>query len=160
MTADNVELNTTYVSNEVQMVAFKLGREEYGIDILQVQEIKKMTDITRVPHTPDYIKGVINLRGSVLPVIDLKTRLDLMEQEYTDDTRIIIVKVDEIAVGMIVDAVSEVLAISQDQIEAPQESVGGVSTDYLSGVGKMENRLLILLNLEAIIGMSQESKAG
>ncbi|CUH96110.1 hypothetical protein P22_2198 [Propionispora sp. 2/2-37] len=160
MTAENVEPNTAYLSNEVQMVAFKLGREEYGIDILQVQEIKKMTDITRVPHTPDYIKGVMNLRGSVLPVIDLKTRLGLMDQEYTDDTRIIIVKVDEIAVGMIVDAVSEVLAISQEQIEAPQESVGGVSTDYLSGVGKMENRLLILLNLEAIIGMSQEIKAG
>lgn len=146
----------TYSSNEVQLVAFKLGREEYGIDILQVQEIKKMTDITRVPHTPDYIKGVINLRGSVLPVIDLKTRLDLLEQDYTDDTRIIIVKVDEIAVGMIVDAVSEVMAIDQEQIEVSQEAVGGVSTNYISGVGKLENRLMILLNLEAIIGINQD----
>lgn len=146
----------TYSSNEVQLVAFKLGREEYGIDILQVQEIKKMTDITRVPHTPEYIKGVINLRGSVLPVIDLKTRLDLVEQDYTDDTRIIIVKVDEIAVGMIVDAVSEVMAIDQEQIEVSQEAVGGVSTNYISGVGKLENRLMILLNLEAIIGINQD----
>ena len=146
----------TYSSNEVQLVAFKLGREEYGIDILQVQEIKRMTDITRVPHTPEYIKGVINLRGSVLPVIDLKTRLDLLEQDYTDDTRIIIVKVDEIAVGMIVDAVSEVMAIDQEQIEVSQEAVGGVSTNYISGVGKLENRLMILLNLEAIIGINQD----
>jgi len=146
----------TYSNNEVQLVAFKLGREEYGIDILQVQEIKRMTDITRVPHTPEYIKGVINLRGSVLPVIDLKTRLDLLEQDYTDDTRIIIVKVDEIAVGMIVDAVSEVMAIDQEQIEVSQEAVGGVSTNYISGVGKLENRLMILLNLEAIIGINQD----
>lgn len=152
MVADAV----TYSGNEVQLVAFKLGREEYGIDILQVQEIKRMTDITRVPHTPEYIKGVINLRGSVLPVIDLKTRLDLLEQDYTDDTRIIIVKVDEIAVGMIVDAVSEVMAIDQEQIEVSQEAVGGVSTNYISGVGKMENRLMILLNLEAIIGINQD----
>ncbi|SHI68259.1 chemotaxis protein CheW [Propionispora hippei] len=152
MTADAA----TYSSNEVQLVAFKLGREEYGIDILQVQEIKRMTDITRVPHTPEYIKGVINLRGSVLPVIDLKTRLDLLEQDYTDDTRIIIVKVDEIAVGMIVDAVSEVMAIDHEQIEVSQEAVGGVSTNYISGVGKLENRLMILLNLEAIIGINQD----
>lgn len=149
-----------YSSNEVQLVAFKLGREEYGISILQVQEIKKITDITRVPHTPEYIKGVINLRGSVLPVLDLKKRLNLAEQPYTDDTRIIIVKIDEISVGMIVDAVSEVMAIAQENIEIPQASVGGISQNYLSGVGKLENRLVILLNLEEIIGIGQDSKAG
>jgi purine-binding chemotaxis protein CheW len=149
----------TYSSNEVQLVIFKLGREEYGISILQVQEIKRMTDITRVPHTPEYIKGVMNLRGSVLPVIDLKKRLNLPQQECTDDTRIIIVKIEDIAVGMIVDAVSEVMAITQENIESPEVVVSGVAAEYLSGVGKMENRLLILLNLEAIIGIGQEIKA-
>ena len=146
----------TYLNNEVQLVVFKLLREEYGISILQVQEIKRMADITRVPHTPDYIKGVINLRGSVLPVIDLKKRLNLPYQEYTDDTRIIIVKIDDISVGMIVDEVSEVMAISQENIEPPLNVVGSIAANYLSGVGKLENRLLILLNMEAIIGIGQQ----
>ncbi|QDR80514.1 chemotaxis protein CheW [Sporomusa termitida] len=150
----------TYSGNEVQLVVFKLGREEYGVSILQVQEIKRMTDITRVPHSPEYIKGVINLRGSVLPVIDLKKRLNLPPMDYTDDTRIIIVKVEDIIIGMIVDAVSEVTTIDQMSIEPPQTVVGGIAADYLTGVGKMEDRLLILLNVEAIIGIGQEVKAG
>lgn len=147
----------TFSENEVQLVVFKLGQEEYGISILQVQEIKKMTDITRVPHTPDYLRGVINLRGSVLPVLDLKIRLDLEPDDITDDTRIIIVKIDDIAVGMIVDAVSEVMALSKENIEPPQSVVSGIAANYLDGVGKMDNRLLILLNLEAIIGIGQET---
>lgn len=149
----------TYASDEIQLVVFRLGREEYGVSILQVQEIKRMTDITRVPHTPDYIKGVINLRGSVLPVLDLRRRLNLPSNENTDDTRIIIVKVEEITVGMIVDSVSEVTAISQENIESPNSVVGGVAANYLSGVGKQEDRLLILLNLAEIIGITQETKA-
>lgn len=149
----------TYSGNEIQLVVFKLGREEYGVSILQVQEIKRITEITRVPHSPDYIKGVMNLRGSVLPVIDLKKRLNLPPQDYTDDTRIIIIKVEDITVGMIVDAVSEVTTIDQTNIEPPQAVVGGIAADYLSGVGKLENRLLILLNADAIIGIGQEIKA-
>jgi purine-binding chemotaxis protein CheW len=149
----------TYSGNDIQLVVFKLGREEYGVSILQVQEIKRITEITRVPHSPDYIKGVMNLRGSVLPVIDLKKRLGLPPEEYTEDTRIIIIKVEEISVGMIVDAVSEVTTIDQNGIEPPQSVVGGIAADYLSGVGKLENRLLILLNTDAIIGIGQEVKA-
>ncbi len=145
-----------YSNDEMQLVIFKLGREEYGVSILQVQEIKRITEITRVPHTPDYIKGVINLRGSVLPVIDLKKRLNLPQQASTEDTRIIIVKVDELSIGMVVDAVSEVLTISQQNIDSPEVVAGSVSANYLSGVGKLEDRLLILLNLEAIIGVGQD----
>lgn len=147
-----------FSSNEVQLVVFKLGREEYSVSILQVQEIKRITEITRVPHTPEYIKGVINLRGSVLPVIDLKKRLNLPQQISTEDTRIIIVKVDELSVGMIVDAVSEVMTINQENIDSPDVVAGSVAASYLSGVGKLENRLLILLNLEEIIGVGQEAK--
>jgi purine-binding chemotaxis protein CheW len=147
-----------YSSSEVQLVVFKLGKEEYSVSILQVQEIKRITDITRVPHTPEYIKGVINLRGSVLPVIDLKKRLNLPQQVSTEDTRIIIVKVDELSVGMIVDAVSEVMTINQENIDSPDVVAGSVAASYLSGVGKLENRLLILLNLEEIIGVGQEAK--
>lgn len=149
-----------YVNDEIQLVIFRLGKEEYGVSILQVQEIKRVTEITRVPHTPDYIKGVINLRGSVLPVIDLKKRLNLQPEATSDDTRIIIVKVEEIVIGMIVDAVSEVMAISKENIELPDSVSGSVAANYLSGVGKMDNRLLILLNLEEIIGIGQEVKAG
>lgn len=146
-----------YANNEIQLVIFKLGREEYGVSILQVQEIKRITEITRVPHTPEYIKGVINLRGSVLPVIDLKRRLNLPQQALTENTRIIIVKVKEISVGMIVDAVSEVMTINQQNIDSPDVVAGSVSANYLSGVGKLENRLLILLNLEEITGIGQEA---
>jgi purine-binding chemotaxis protein CheW len=148
----------SYSSSEVQLVVFKLGREEYSVSILQVQEIKRITDITRVPHTPDYIKGVINLRGSVLPVIDLKKRLNLPQQMSTEDTRIVIVKVGELSVGMIVDAVSEVMTINQENIDSPDVVAGSVAASYLSGVGKLDNRLLILLNLEEIIGVGQEAK--
>ncbi len=151
----------TYDENVIQLVVFKLGREDYGISILQVQEIKRIMDITRVPNSPDYIKGVINLRGSVLPVIDLKNRLALPPSDDTDDTRIIIVKVEEIVVGLIVDGVSEVTSISGDNIEPPNTVVSGVSAQYLSGVGKHNDSLLILLNLAAIVGVGAESgKAG
>ena len=152
---------STYADNDIQLVVFKLGREDYGISILQVQEIKRIMDITRVPNSPDYIKGVINLRGSVLPVIDLKKRLALPASEDTEDTRIIIVKVEDIVVGLIVDGVSEVTSLSSDNVEPPQTVVSGVSAQYLSGVGKQEDNLLILLNLAAIVGVGAESsKAG
>lgn len=150
----------TYAEDEVQVVAFKLAREEYGVNILNVQEIKKLTDITRVPFTPDFMKGVMNLRGSVLPVIDLKKRLSLAEEPYSEDTRIIIVKVDELSVGMIVDAVTEVLAIGPDDIEAPENVVDGSTSDdnFISGVGNINNRLVIMLKLNEIIGLTSEAK--
>lgn len=141
--------------NQVQVVVFKLGQEEYGINILQVQEIKQMTEITRIPQVPDYITGVINLRRSVLPVMDLKRRLGLAPQPITDDTRIIIVKIDDTAIGMIVDAVTEVLTINRENIEPPQAGICETSTNYLSGVGKLNDRLLILLNVANIISIGQ-----
>lgn len=148
----------TYSNDEVQLVAFKLGKEEYGVSILHVQEIKRLTDITRVPYTPDFIKGVMNLRGSVLPVIDLKKRLGLFEEPYSEDTRIIIVKVDDISIGMIVDAVTEVLTIGPDHIEEPEAVVDGNGNNFISGVGNLDNRLVIMLNLNEIIGLAGETK--
>lgn len=138
---------------DLQLVAFTLGKEEYGIPILDVQEIKKIVDITRVPHTQFYIKGVINLRGSILPVIDLKSRLDLQETEVTEDTRIIIVKNNDVLVGIIVDAVSEVVSLSPKDIDPPpaNDIASGVNNMFIQGVGKKDNRLVILLDLGAII---------
>ena len=146
-----------YSNNEEQLVVFKLAREEYGVSILNVQEIKRITEITRVPYTPEFIKGVMNLRGSVLPVFDLKKRLDLPDNEYSDDARIVIVKVDEVTLGVIVDAVSEVLTIGQENIEPPQVVAGGVIANYLSGIGKINDRLLILLDINSIIGTGQDT---
>ena len=104
------------MSHELKLIIFKLGREEYGMDILRVQEIKRMMGITRVPATPAFIKGVINLRGSVLPVIDLRTRLGLIEGELKDAARIIVVLVNETTVGFIVDEVVEVTTIDSAQV--------------------------------------------
>ncbi len=154
--------NKAAASQEIQMVAFKLNREEYGVSILHVQEIKRLTDITRVPFTSDFIKGVMNLRGSVLPVIDLKKRLGLPEAEYTDDTRIVIVKVEDLSVGMIVDAVTEVLTIDSGHIDTSKVISDGdnrnESTKFINGVGNLENRLVIMLNLNEIVGLSGDAK--
>lgn len=145
------------IEGEVQVVAFKLRDEEYGFDILNVKEIKGLTDIARVPFASDFIKGVINLRGSVLPVIDLKRRLALMDTPYTSDTRIIIVKSDEIEVGMIVDAVTEVITLKKENIDEVK-AVSNERSHFIQGIGKTNDRLIIMLNLEEIIGVVDETK--
>ena len=142
---------------DVQVVAFKLRNEEYGFSILNVQEIKGLTDITRVPFAPDFIKGVINLRGSVLPVIDLKKRLNLEDTPYTANTRIVIVQNDEVSVGMLVDAVTEVRTISATDIDKTRAvTASDSSSKFISGIGKVDGRLIIQLNLNEIIGLSGE----
>ena len=153
---DNTEMKGP-MDGEVQVVAFKLRDEEYGFDILNVKEIKGLTDIARVPFASDFIKGVINLRGSVLPVIVLKRRLALMDTPYTSDTRIVIVKSDEIEVGMIVDAVTEVITLKKEHIDEVK-AVSNERSHFIRGIGKMNDRLIIMLNLEEIIGVIDEVK--
>lgn len=147
------EVETT--SDELKLIVFKLGREEYGLDILKVQEIKRLMSITRVPSTPSYIKGVINLRGSVLPVIDLRTRLSLPENPLTDAARIVVVLINENIVGFIVDEVVEVTTMSKGNVEAATSLSSGISAEYFSGIAKAENRLFILLNPETIVNIAQ-----
>ena len=148
---DNMhEMDSEYNLNEIQLVVFKLASEFYAVDILKVKEIKLMTNITRVPHSPDYYKGVINLRGSVFPVIDLKKRLNLPDNEYTDETRIIMVRIEDTFVGIIVDSVVEVTTVDEKVIEPIQTGNIEVNNKYLSGVAKHNEELLILLNIEAI----------
>ena len=151
--------NNVAAEENLQVVAFKLRNEEYGVSILNVQEIRNLTDITRVPFAQDFIKGVINLRGSVLPVIDLKQRLGLEETPYTDDTRIVTVTVDDLHVGMLVDAVTEVLTLTAKPIDAKKAVNGKELTKFLSGIGNIDGRLIIImLNLEEIIGLPKEGK--
>ncbi|MCX6151072.1 MAG: chemotaxis protein CheW [Ignavibacteriales bacterium] len=145
-------------SDLLQLVSFKIGAEEFGVDILKVQEINKMTQITKVPNSPAFVEGVINLRGRVIPIIELRTRLGLEKIEYTKDTRIIVVELEGKTVGFIVDAVNEVLRIPSSITEKPPELVAGIDSDYITAVGKLEDRLLILLDLEKVLKEEAKEK--
>lgn len=152
------EENMNEMDEGRQVVAFKLRDEEYGVSILNVQEIRNLTDITRVPFSADFIKGVINLRGSVLPVIDLKKRLGLAETPYTDDTRIVTVTIDDLHVGMLVDAVTEVLTIDSKPVDTKKAINDKSGSRFLNGIGNVDGRLIIMLNLEEIIGNVGDGK--
>lgn len=143
------------VVDVMKAIVFRLKNEEYGVEIEQVKSIERLENITRVPKTPPFVKGVINLRGVVTPIIDLSTRFNLQETEYTDETRVIIVNVGEIEVGLIVDAANDVIDIPMNNIEPPPEVVGGIKAEYLRGVAKIDKRLLILLNLNKVLSMDE-----
>lgn len=138
-------------SGELQIVTFKIGKEEFSVDILKVQEIIRVIEITRVPRSPRFVEGVINLRGKVIPVLDLRKRFGLKSIEKDKDTRIIVVESSGRTVGLIVDSVSEVLRLNASTVEPPPEIVGGVDSEYVEGVGKLEDRLIILLNLDKVL---------
>ena len=155
--------NTTQdqgVSNAelLQLVSFHVGDEEFGLDILRVQEIIRIQPLTRVPNLPDYIDGVINLRGKVIPVIGLRKRLGLDKQTADKRTRIVVVDVHGQILGFVVDSVSEVLRIHTDTVE-PTPRLGKVERDYISGVGKLDSRLLLLLDLERLMNESEVGEA-
>lgn len=141
----------TSVSAEVKVIVFRLTDEEYGVDVNQVRSIERMQHITRVPRTPDFVQGVMNLRGVITPIISLRSRFELEHADHTQSTRIIIVTVDQIEVGLIVDAANDVLDIPLQDIEPPPEVVGGIEATYLRGVAKVSDRLLILLNLDKVL---------
>lgn len=144
------------MSEQLKVIVFALGDEEYGVEVDKVRTIERMQPLTRVPKTPAFIRGVINLRGMVTPVIDLRGRFQLPEVEFTDNTRIIIVAVNDIEVGMIVDAASDVIDVDSDAIEDPPEVVGGIRAKYLRGVAKLdENRLLVMLNLKEVLNKDE-----
>lgn len=142
----------------LQLVSFHVGDEEFGLDILRVQEIIRIQPLTRVPNLPDYIDGVINLRGKVIPVIGLRKRLGLEKQTADKRTRIVVVDVHGQILGFVVDSVSEVLRIHTDTVE-PTPRLGKVERDYISGVGKLDSRLLLLLDLERLMNESEVGDA-
>ncbi len=135
----------------LQLVSFNIGQEEFGLDIKSIQEINRMVEITRVPNAPDFVSGVINLRGKVIPIVDLRKRFGFSSKESDKNTRIIVVELHNIVVGFVVDAVREVLRIPRSVIEPPPSIVAGIGSEYITAVGKLENRLLILLDLERIL---------
>lgn len=137
---------------------FKLGNEEYGADISKITTIiEKDMSIARVPKLPAFIKGVINLRGEIIPVISLRLKFGMSEDIYGVDTRIIIIKLDDISAGLIVDSVAEVIELDEDSTESIANIAGELSLDYITGVGKSEGRIITLLNLEKLILLEEGS---
>ncbi len=149
--------NSNVALDERQLVIFDLAAESYGVDINAVQGIIRMQTITRVPRTPEFVEGVINLRGEVIPVVDLRKRFGLTATEETKDSRIVVVYIGGQQVGMIVDAVTEVLRISADSIEPPSSVITSADSAYLMGIAKLEDRLITLLDLEQALSEAEKN---
>ena len=141
---------------EMQLVVFELGDESYGVDISRVQDINRMQEITEIPHAPESVVGVINLRGRVIPVIDLRKRFGLPEAVHTKDTRIVVVHLEGNLIGVIVDAVSQVLRIPADIVEPPSPVLAGVDSRYLRGIAKLDDKLVILLDLDFVLSRREQ----
>ena len=139
-----------------QLISFIVGEEEYGLEILRVKEVIRIREITRLPRAPSFVKGIINLRGDVIPIIDLRDKFGLEHQGYTSMSRVIVVDVDGRLVGMVVDAASQVVRVPADQIEPPPPIVGGLSAEFIKGVGKLDERLIILLNIDRILSTQEK----
>lgn len=137
----------------LQLVSFKLGNEEFAVNILEVQEINRMTEITKMPGLSYHVEGVVNLRGRVIPVVSLRKRLGLPEKEDNEHSRIMIMDIGGNTMGLIVDAVSEVLRIPSDIVEPPPPLSTGSSADYIEGVAKLEDRLIMLVDLKKLFGV-------
>ncbi len=151
-------MDTKTVEQEKQLVVFDLYNEEFGLEITQVREIIKLPSITKLPHVSDYVKGVTNIRGEIIPIISLRKRFSITEEENTSETRVIIVDISDNQVGFIVDAVTEVMRIPASAIEPPPTNIAGLNKNYLKGVAKVEQRLIILLEVNKILTSSEQIK--
>jgi purine-binding chemotaxis protein CheW len=147
---DNVQ-----TTQELQLVIFRLAKEEYGLPITKVQEINRLVPITKLPQTPSFMEGIINLRGRIIPIIDLRKRFQVAMKDYDEENRIIIVEVSGQTVGIIVDAVTEVVRLPAANIEPPPPAFI-LDAQYIHGVGKMDDRLLILLDIDKILTSQEE----
>jgi purine-binding chemotaxis protein CheW len=144
--------DTGAVGNE--FLTFTLGKEEYGIDILKVQEIRGYDAVTAIANTPDFIKGVINLRGIIVPIVDMRIKFNLGKVEYDQFTVVIILNVANRVVGMVVDGVSDVITLSADQVKAAPEFGSAIDTQYVMGLGTVDERMLILVDIERLMTSS------
>ncbi|MCU0846783.1 MAG: chemotaxis protein CheW [Spirochaetes bacterium] len=140
----------------IQLVSFLLDEVEYGVDILAVHEILRFPDLTRLPNTPEYIKGVINLRGNVIPIVDVRQRFGYKDAQVTDLTRVIVIETTEKLVGLLVDNVYQVVRIPESHIDPPSELIEGVSEEYITGIGRLKDRLIVILNISNILFMEEE----
>jgi purine-binding chemotaxis protein CheW len=143
-----------------QLISFSIGDEEFGVDIHTVKEVIKYREITSLPKAPAFVKGIINLRGDVIPIIDLRERFGMDRIEYSNMTRIIVVEVDGRSIGTVVDSVSHVIRIDSGQIEPPPPCVGKISADYIRGIGKVGERLVVLLRINKILTAEEKIELG
>jgi purine-binding chemotaxis protein CheW len=148
-------VDETKIAEELQLVVFSLGREEFAVEVTQVREIMRMEEITRMPKSPPFVEGIINLRGQIIAVVDLAKRLNLEAAEKSGETRIIVVEAEDVKVGMIVDSVSEVLRVSAEEVEASPTLAADMSAAYIQGVVKKDNRLIILLDLTKVLSLDE-----
>jgi len=150
----------------LQLVTFTMGTEEYAVDILKVQEINRMTEIAKVPNAPNYVEGVINLRGRVIPVVSLRKRFGFDDKLSDEQSRIMIMDIQGITIGVIVDAVSEVLRIQSNTVEPTPHVASSLGTEFIKGIAKLEDRLIILIDMDMLIeksdgtAMLQAAKVG
>lgn len=147
-------------AEEKQLVVFSLGREEFAVEVTQVREIMRMEEITRMPKSPHFVEGIINLRGQIIAVVELAKRLNLEAGERDSDTRIIVVEAEDIKVGMIVDSVSEVLRVDAEEVEPSPTLATDISSAFLQGVVKKDNRLIILLDLTKVLSLEEMASLG
>ncbi|WP_130835272.1 chemotaxis protein CheW [[Erwinia] mediterraneensis] len=138
-----------------EFLVFTLGDEEYGIDILKVQEIRGYDQVTRIANTPSFIKGVTNLRGVIVPIIDLRIKFAQPDVDYNDNTVVIVLNLLQRVVGIVVDGVSDVLSLTQDQIRPAPEFAVTMSTEYLTGLGALGDRMLILVDIEKLLSSEE-----
>ncbi|MFZ5968152.1 MAG: chemotaxis protein CheW [Bacillota bacterium] len=143
---------------EKQYVIFRLDNEEYGVDIMNVKEISEFKESVKVPNTPKFVDGIINLRGDITPIINLKKRFNLAGSNANEDTRIIVINIQDRQVGFVVDEASQVIRISENDIEPAPEIVAGVDKKYITGVGKLKDRIVLLLDLEYILTDDEKEK--
>lgn len=141
----------TATKQELKVIVFQLKDEEYAIEVDYIQSIERMQPVTRIPRTYPFVTGVMNLRGVITPIINLRKRFGIEEKEFDEATRILVISKDQLEIGVIVDGANDVIDIPVEKIEPPPEIIGGVEVDYLRGVVKLDNRLFTLLNLEKVI---------
>lgn len=142
----------------IQLVTFLLDEVEYGVNILSVHEILRIPEITRLPNTPGFIKGVINLRGNVIPVVDVRDRFGFPTAEETDLTRIIVIETDGKQIGLLVDNVYQVVRIAETSVDPPSDLIAGVSEEFIEGIGRLDDRLIVILNMSNIIFLDESER--
>ncbi|SDJ99695.1 chemotaxis protein CheW [Sediminibacillus albus] len=143
------------MENTAKTIIFQLKEQQYGVDIQQVRSIERLQDVTEVPNTSDFIKGIINLRGEVIPIIDLKERLNIGNQAHTIETRVLIIDIENVTAGLIVDEAKDVVDIDPSIIDPAPQMVSGIDQEYIKGVAKLEAGLLILLDFKKILDQDE-----
>ncbi len=152
---ETVDLQLGFETEGDQYLTFALGEEQYGVQILRVQEIKGYTAMTRIPNTPDYVKGVLNLRGTIVPIVDLRMKFGMEQEEYNKKTVIIVLEVKSRIMGIIVDAVSDVINLASKDIQPAPEFGGAIDVGFISGIGCYEDKLVAFLDIERALSVTE-----